>query len=460
MVAVLYCAVQRYRAKVFGQRPRANSMTGTPEQSAPADQLLTALLDRPGDPMALVRLAQCHLADRAWDRAEPLLWRAFAAAPSHPFVLSHLSATYTGRGDGETARALARSVLGVVLPEVAPGPPGAPTVLVLHATGDQPFKPAADGSATMAVGTNLHSFVDPARFRIVRAFAENLVGRPEAWAVLGQIDAVLNLSVDEAAYGRQFSMIQAVVDRLGVPVVNPPALCAGLGRADNYRRLHDIDGLVFPRTARIPAAELADAPIVAAGFDYPVILRNTVDHFGGDAVLARGPGDLEAFRARVPTDEVYVIQYIDNRIERPGADPVWRRLRLAFFGGSPVPVNVHFDTGWNVHGRNRDLLMPPGSPAFEEERAFVADWQSFVGPVAGAALLEIARRTPVDYVGIDFTVLPDGRALVFEVNPAMALLTEHARTAPHLRTSIARYREALTALLLRRIADGPAVARS
>lgn len=431
-------------------------MTGTAEHPASPGNLIAALLERPADPRVLLQLAQLHLAHRAWDEAETVLMRAFATVPSHPLVLTHLSATYAGRGDGDTARALTRSALGVVMPEIEPGPHGAPTVLVLQATGDQPFRPGAGGAATMPVGTNLHHFVDRAAFRVVRAFAENLVGRPGAWEAVGPVDVVLNLAVDEDVYGRQFPMLQSILDRLGAPVVNPPADCRGLGRAENYGRLHDIPGLVFPRTARMPVGDLSEAALAGQGFDYPLILRNTVDHFGGDAVLARGPGDLLAFRDRVTTDETYVIQYIDNRIDRAGAEPVWRRLRVAFFAGRPVPVNLHYDSGWNVHGRNRDRLMAPGSPGFEQERAFLEDWRSFVGPEAEAALLEVARRTPLDYVGIDFTLLPDGRALVFEVNPAMALLTEHARSAPHLQTSIDRYRAELTALLHARIAEGSA----
>lgn len=428
-------------------------MTGTSVPPAHSDPLIAALLGQPADPSSLVRLAQRQVAAQEWDQAETVLMRAFAVAPMHPVVLTHLSAVYTGRGDGETAKALARSVLGVIRPEVEPLE-GAPSVLVLHATGDQPFKPGPGGTATMPVGTNLHRFIDRSQFRVVRAFVETLVSRPDTWGDLGKVDVVLNLSVDREAVGHQFPMIDAVTERLGVPVVNPPSAIAGLDRDDNYRRLADVDGLVYPRTARVPTAELSDRWLAGNGFGYPVILRNTVDHFGGDAVLADDEAGLQAFLARVPTREVYVIQYVDNRIERPGADPVWRRLRVAFFGGRPVPVNLHFDIGWNVHGRSRDALMLPGSEAFGQEQAFIDDWRGFVGPVAEAAILEIGRRTPLDYVGVDFTVLPDGRALAFEVNPAMALLTEHARAAPHIEVSMARYRDEMTGLLRRRIAEG------
>lgn len=419
------------------------------------DPLVAALLDRPGDPALLVRLAQRHLQHRAWDQAEAVLRRAFAVAPLHPTVLSHLSAAYAGRGDGETAVALARSALAVVRPD-SDSRTGLPSVLVLHAAGNQPFRAGAGGAATMQAGTNLHHFIDRSRLRVVSAYVETLAAHPEAWSHLGPVDVVLSLSVDHATNGWQFPMIQEVIDRLAVPVVNPPNRLAGLDRVESYRRLHDIDGLVYPRVARLPSAGLSEEALTRDGFAYPVILRNSMDHFGGDAVLAAGEPDLLAFRARVPTPEAYVIQYVENRIERAGADPVWRRLRVAFFEGRPVPVNLHFDTGWNVHGRRRDLLMQPGTPEFLQEEAFIDDWRRFVGPVAEAALLEIARRMPVDYVGVDFNLLPDGRALIFEVNPAMALLTEHARTAPHIAVSMDRYREELTALLLRRIAGGQA----
>lgn len=428
-------------------------MEGTPEVPETVDPLVTALLERPADPAQLLQLAQRHLDHRAWDAAEAVLWRAFAVVPQHLLVLSHLSATYTGRGDGETAVALARSALAVARPDVD-GQVGSPTVLILHVAGEQPFRPGAGGVATIPSSTNLYAFVDRSKFRVVRAYAETLYAHPAAWESVGRVDVVLSLAVDAAIHGWQLPMVQSLIDRLGVPVVNPPDRMSGLDRVSNYQRLSDIEGLEYPRVALLPKAALTAARLEAEGFVWPVILRNSMDHFGGDAVLAANEADVAAFRDRLPTPEAFAIQYVDNRIERPGSDPVWRRFRVAFFDGRPVPVNLHFDTGWNVHGRRRDRLMPPGSPAFEQERAFIEDWRRFVGPVAEAALLEISRRTPADYLGIDFTVMSDGRALIFEVNPAMALLTEHAGTAPHIGTSIARYRDELTRLLLRRIENG------
>ena len=54
-----------------------------------------------------------------------------------------------------------------------------------------------------------------------------------------------------------------------------------------------------------------------------------------------------------------------------------------------------------------------------EERRFLADPATALGPVAHAAVIEVGARLCLDYGGIDFSVLPDGRAVVFEANATM-----------------------------------------
>ena len=57
----------------------------------------------------------------------------------------------------------------------------------------------------------------------------------------------------------------------------------------------------------------------------------------------------------------------------------------------------------------------------EEEHRFLQDPQAALGPRAMAALAAIGRRLDLDYAGVDFTLLPKGRVLVFEANATMLI---------------------------------------
>ncbi len=54
-----------------------------------------------------------------------------------------------------------------------------------------------------------------------------------------------------------------------------------------------------------------------------------------------------------------------------------------------------------------------------EEARFLADPVAAIGARGMAAIREIGRRLDLDYCGVDFSVLPDGRLLIFEANATM-----------------------------------------
>jgi hypothetical protein len=55
----------------------------------------------------------------------------------------------------------------------------------------------------------------------------------------------------------------------------------------------------------------------------------------------------------------------------------------------------------------------------EEERRFLECPQDAIGAAAMAAIAAIGARMNLDYAGVDFSLLRDGRVLVFEANPVM-----------------------------------------
>jgi hypothetical protein len=110
---------------------------------------------------------------------------------------------------------------------------------------------------------------------------------------------------------------------------------------------------------------------------------------------------------------------------------------------------VHFGERWNVH-KERDsskaaaLTVP--AKAEEFARALLSKPEETLGRSGMEALSEIAARIPLDFYGIDFDILPDGRLVFFEANAAMNIGMT-GRKIKGVEATRARMRQALHRLL-------------
>lgn len=230
----------------------------------------------------------------------------------------------------------------------------------------------------------------------------NTVAEPDAIASLGHV--------------------QAFVDRHpGIPVINPPRLVARCTRDFNAARLRGIDGLVVPRTLRMQFTDAVGlrAAMAAYGLTFPVILRRVSTQTGETMVLL---ADEQALRHLDPAPyadaEIYLTQFVDGT----DGDGVFRKYRLVAIGDGFVPLHALSCRHWDVHLATADEQTRT-VPAFRALcRRFLAAPQNILSPRAIAALGEVAVRSGLEVIGIDFTLLPDGRVLFFEANPAMDFL--------------------------------------
>jgi hypothetical protein len=91
----------------------------------------------------------------------------------------------------------------------------------------------------------------------------------------------------------------------------------------------------------------------------------------------------------------------------------------------------------------------------EEERRFLADPASVLGERGMAAIESIGKRLDLDYGGVDFSILPDGRVLVFEANATMLVHPEkEAGPLGFKNPFVQRILDAFEALLARASGKG------
>lgn len=237
--------------------------------------------------------------------------------------------------------------------------------------------------------------------------------------------------------------IEAAVAKSRANCFNDPAAIQGTRRDLVAEKLAGIAGLCMPRTLRLrihEPAELGEA-IAREGLAWPLLLRVAGNHGGKDLVKVDRPEDLRAALRELPWGgrPVYVTEFVDFR----GDDGLYRKLRLVVVGRD-VFLRHHIPArDWLVHAESR----VPDAGLLERELGELEGFEQGLLPVLRERVLAIADALDLDYFGIDASLLPDGRLLVFEANATMNLLHDSNPQEPRWAGVIARIRRSLESLL-------------
>ncbi len=225
------------------------------------------------------------------------------------------------------------------------------------------------------------------------------------------------------------------------PVLNPPPAVARTRRDRLARLLAGIEEIVVPEVLRLdptspPGAEVA----------FPVLLRSAGSHGGAGVRLVHSPAEFAA----VP-DFAKRSWYLTRFVPYRSADGWHRKYRAIFIEGQPFPYHLAISQHWLVHYATADMLSDPAKG--REESAFLENPQSTIGAQATAALCAVGARLGLDFAGIDFSILPDGRLLVFEANATM-LVHPEADPGPfsYRNRAVRRILDAFAAMVRSRIA--------
>jgi len=251
----------------------------------------------------------------------------------------------------------------------------------------------------------------------------------------------INFLADADLYPYALRQAVAFVRKLQVPCFNHPAAVLATTRDGVCQRLSGVPGLHVPVTVRTRADTTAQLRLAMeqAGIAFPVLVRMTGDHGGVSTALVRHAGDWDAINP-LPWGgrDVYLTQFVDYR----DADGHYRKTRLVVAGDTILTRHLIISNEWMVHRKERI----PGSE--EEERAWLEGFATVAVPKIRATVLEMARRLGLDYFGIDASLRPDGRLLLFEANACMNVLARTAGDGPTMwDTPLDDITGALTAVL-------------
>lgn len=232
-------------------------------------------------------------------------------------------------------------------------------------------------------------------------------------------------------------------DQVDTTVINHPRHVLETGRERVSAKLQGIPGVVMPRIARFqprsPDEVFAEA--AGQGIDFPLIARVAGDHHGRNMVRVGGPEDHAALHA-LPFDgrDFYLVEYVDYRDQ----DGYYHKHRIVVIDGEPLLRHALYLDRWMVHQSSRAFVMERES--WEQEIARFDRLSHEVLSPLRPAIREIANRLRLEYFGIDCSLRPDGRMLIFEANANMNVL--HAPNPP-TRYRLEAIEQKLYALLTR-----------
>jgi len=239
----------------------------------------------------------------------------------------------------------------------------------------------------------------------------------EQMQALPDYDLVFNAIGDSDVTGPT----QAAVERF-MRVCIKPFLNAPLGVIHTARDMipalfSAIPDIECPATLRSLTTEFKDQVSTAAGLRFPMIARPGGSH-GGDHLVKLE--SVEALQDLVLFNSA--VYYASNYVDYLSPDGYFRKYRIAFVDRQPYPYHMAIGKHWVVHYETADMLSAEWKRS--EELAFLSDPRAALGDKAMDAIEKIGRAMDLDFCGVDFSLLPDGRVLVFEANATMLIHPE------------------------------------
>jgi len=275
---------------------------------------------------------------------------------------------------------------------------------------------AGGGSVDSPGSTDIHNLRYAAdRDDFTRLHIPGNFRRIKARPSLARVRIILNLITDPDINPEVLGYADQFLKGFPGRILNRPQAVIRSGRDHVAALLQGIDGLIVPKVARFRGhPNLANQAVEKVGLGFPAILRETGKHDGQViGVVASG----EELLSRIDRGRSY---FLTEFVElRTGGTDLYHKIRVYFFGSRSVVRHRLVSVHWNVHAPDRQRVLVHRPDEIAAERVLAEQGIDALPAPVKAAILEIRARMPLDYFGIDFAVLPDGRALLFEANATM-----------------------------------------
>jgi tetratricopeptide (TPR) repeat protein len=375
--------------------------------AAAETHLLRAIDLDPASAEAHANLSSLYCRAEQWDRTRDHALRALALDPELIVAHQNLAGFLAREGRHEEARRHRDHAYGVTNLFVVAAAKPVQRVLMLTTTesGNVPER----------------HLLPAARYTRLNWFIE--YARPEQMQTLPPYDVVFNAIGDADLTGPTARNTERFLEVCERPLFNHPDRVQRTQRHLAPTLFGDLSGVVTPAVARIGPEELAEHGLLGAaarsGVGVPLLVRPIGSHGGqGLTLITDQSSEADIAAAVNPGHAHYATAFCDFC----RADGLYRKYRMIFVNREPYPYHLAIGDDWMVHYDNSGTADHPERLA--EERRFLENPEAMLGAPAMDAVRAIGRRLDLDFAGVDFSLLDDGRVLLFEANATMLVHPE------------------------------------
>ena len=225
----------------------------------------------------------------------------------------------------------------------------------------------------------------------------------------------INLISDVDQNQKVLGVVDKLLEKSPVPVINRPSVLRSTTRDQVAKALSGIGGLIVPKTLRFDrkSRKRAAEQVASGGFRFPGILRPAGTHGGEGVTLVRDVDQLTGMLSRYR--ESYLTEFANYR----SRDGFYRKYRCFFIGDEIVFRHLIISDHWSIHARDKKRVMESTAWMVREEEAIHNKGISHFTEKQIETMKEVKSRLDVDYFGMDFSITPSGRILLFEANATM-----------------------------------------
>ena len=229
---------------------------------------------------------------------------------------------------------------------------------------------------------------------------------------------IINLVTDADQHPQTLGRIREMLAGYRGRVINPPEAVLESTRETVAQNLTGVSGLRVPKAIRLAGGDpgAAAEAVERAGLGFPLILRRAGTHTGQIVGVVNR---LEELQAAVSSQgDFLAIEFVELR----GADGLYRKYRVYFFGRRVVYRNLYFSGQWNVHAKDHRKTLAERPELLKELQAMFTRPEGAFPDHVLKLFGEVRERMPLDYFGMDFGFAPDGEAVLFEANASMSFV--------------------------------------
>jgi glutathione synthase/RimK-type ligase-like ATP-grasp enzyme len=240
---------------------------------------------------------------------------------------------------------------------------------------------------------------------------------------IGNVDIAFNSICDADANIQTLENAIEIIETLNLKVINKPQKILETTRDKIYKKMKDAETFFMPKTLRVNPQYVKDIIklIEDNEISLPFIFREAGAHGGKSSLLVHSLDEIQnlqsfAFDGR----EYYITEYVDFC----GNDGLYRKYRIIVVDGKPYMRHMVASKNWAIHAGTREELMVEEEYLRAEEKIFFKE-----GTTKFSLMIEeITQKVGLDFFGFDFSVMKDGRPILFEANACMNSLSMSHKT--------------------------------